>query len=139
MKKKVLIIVPAYNEELNIARVIDDVRNQEMDLDILVVNDSSKDQTSKIARSKDATTIDLPCNLGIGGAVQTGYIYAFEHDYDIAIQFDGDGQHRADEIPRLIQAMEENNADMAIGSRFLTAEGFRSTFFRRVGFSTSPI
>ena len=133
VNKKILIIVPSYNEELNIPRVVEDIRSQNMKLDILVVNDASTDHTSEVARKENVMTIDLPCNLGIGGAVQTGYIYAFEHDYDIAIQFDGDGQHKADEIPRLVAAMEENNADMSIGSRFINTEGFKSTFLRRVG------
>ncbi|MDH4129761.1 MAG: glycosyltransferase family 2 protein [Spirochaetota bacterium] len=131
--KKVLIIVPAYNEELNIANVIDDIRSQDINVDILVVNDSSKDRTSIVARERGVVTLDLPCNLGIGGAVQTGYIYAHEHNYDIAIQFDGDGQHKAEEIPCLLKALENNNADMVIGSRFLQSEGFKSSFLRRIG------
>ncbi len=131
--KKVLIIVPAFNEELNIAKVIDDIRKQVDYVDILVVNDASQDQTSAVARSKQAITVDLPCNLGIGGAVQTGYIYAWEHDYDVAVQFDGDGQHRAEELHRVISSLEAENADMIIGSRFLQSEGFKSTFLRRIG------
>ncbi len=131
--KKILIIVPAFNEEQNIAKVIDNIREQVDYVDILVVNDASRDQTSAVAREKQAITVDLPCNLGIGGAVQTGYIYAWEHDYDIAVQFDGDGQHRAEELHKVISSMEDENADMIIGSRFLQSEGFKSTFIRRIG------
>ncbi|GMT50024.1 MAG: glycosyl transferase family 2 [bacterium] len=131
--KKVLIIVPAFNEEQNIAKVIDDIREQVDYVDILVVNDASRDQTSAVARNKQAITVDLPCNLGIGGAVQTGYIYAWEHDYDIAVQFDGDGQHRAEELHKIISSIEDKDTDMVIGSRFLQSEGFKSTFIRRIG------
>lgn len=130
---KILIIVPAYNEEKNLPKVIDDIKKQKLNADILVVNDASLDQTSAIARERGVITLDLPCNLGIGGAVQTGYIYAKEHLYDIAVQFDGDGQHRADDLSKLIQTLIDKKVDMVIGSRFLQSEGFKSTSIRRIG------
>lgn len=134
LKNKVLIIVPAFNEELNIKKVVEDLRKQNLTIDILVINDSSKDQTSKAARETGVIVVDLPCNLGIGGAVQTGYIYAWEHGYDVAVQFDGDGQHRGDELYNLLLPLENDEADLVIGSRFLQeSEGFKSTFFRRIG------
>jgi hypothetical protein len=131
----VLIIVPAYNEEKSIVKVIDDLRSIELELDILIINDGSSDKTSQVARNTcQALVLDLPKNLGIGGAVQTGFKYASRNDYQYAIQFDGDGQHMASEIPKLLAAMEENCCNMVIGSRFLEKHnGFRSTFVRRLG------
>ena len=131
----ILVIVPAYNEEKSIVRVIEDLRSVALSLDILVVNDGSLDGTSAKARGTgEAQVVDLPKNLGIGGAVQTGFKYAASNGYDIAIQFDGDGQHLAGEIPKLLQALGEQNANMAIGSRFLDNRmGYRSTFVRRLG------
>lgn len=131
----ILVIVPAYNEEKNIGRVIEDLKSVALDLDILIVNDGSPDNTSAVARSTGkAMVVDLPKNLGIGGAVQTGFKYASRNGYRIAIQFDGDGQHIAGEIHKLLGALENRGANMAIGSRFLQKhEGFRSTFVRRIG------
>lgn len=131
----ILVIVPAYNEEKNIGRVIEDLKSVDLDLDILIVNDGSPDNTSAVARSTGkATVVDLPKNLGIGGAVQTGFKYASRNGYRIAVQFDGDGQHIAGEIHKLLGALENRGANMAIGSRFLQKhEGFRSTFVRRIG------
>jgi hypothetical protein len=130
-----LVIVPAYNEEKAIGLVIVDLRSLDLPLDILVVNDGSADATSSQARATGkALVVDLPKNLGIGGAVQTGFKYAARHGYRIAIQFDGDGQHLAAEIPKLLQPLKEEAASMVIGSRFLkTQAGYRSTFARRIG------
>jgi len=130
-----LVIVPAYNEEKAVAGVIEDLRSLELSLDILVVNDGSKDATSAQARATgQARVVDLPKNLGIGGAVQTGFKYAARHGYRIAIQFDGDGQHLASEIPGLLQTLKTGRANMVIGSRFLENQaGYRSTFARRLG------
>ncbi len=132
---EVLVIVPAYNEEQNIATVIDELINSPLSFDILVVNDGSIDATSRLARASDkALVVDLPKNLGIGGAVQAGFKYAMRHDYEVAIQFDGDGQHLADEIPTLLRALQNGDADVIIGSRFLPGGGdYRSTFARRIG------
>jgi len=130
-----LIIVPAYNEAQAIARVIEDLRGIDLEMDILVVNDGSADSTSAQARATgQALVVELPKNLGIGGAVQTGFKYAARRDYRTAIQFDGDGQHLAGEIPKLLSRMKQDGANMVIGSRFLEKHtGFRSTFFRRLG------
>lgn len=131
----ILVIVPAYNEEKNIVRVIEDVKGLELKPDILVVNDGSIDATGPVAKlTGKALVVDLPNNLGIGGAVQTGFKYASRNGYRIAVQFDGDGQHLAAEIPKLLAVLEGDGADMVIGSRFLQKQGgFRSTFLRRIG------
>jgi hypothetical protein len=131
----VLIIVPAYNEEKTIAKVIEDLRSIDLEMDILIINDGSSDATSLAARKTgQALVIDLPRNLGIGGAVQTGFKYASRNDYQVAIQFDGDGQHVANEISTLLATLEEGGSNMVIGSRFLQKnDGFRSTFVRRLG------
>jgi len=130
-----LVIVPAYNEAASIATTIQDITRAGIPLDILVVNDGSCDQTSAIAReTRKAIVIDLPINVGIGGAVQAGMLYAARNHYDIAIQFDGDGQHRGDEIPALIAPLLEGRCDAVIGSRFvMKSPGFKSTFARRLG------
>lgn len=130
-----LVIVPAYNEELSIARVIGELRSLDLPLDILVVNDGSLDATSARARETgQALVLDLPKNLGIGGAVQTGFKYAARNDYQVAIQFDGDGQHRAEEVLKLLQVLQDQDVHLVIGSRFLENQaGYRSTFVRRIG------
>ncbi|WP_088834217.1 glycosyltransferase family 2 protein [Paenibacillus tyrfis] len=136
---KILIIIPAYNESENIGNLLDEIVSieklypNETKLDILVINDCSKDNTSDICNVKNAKVIDLPCNLGIGGAVQTGYKYAFKNDYDFAVQVDGDGQHNPSYIKDVIKPLMLNDADLVIGSRYLKKEGFQSTFLRRVG------
>lgn len=128
-----LVIVPAYNEAVNILAVIHDLKNLDPTFDILVVNDGSRDQTSAIA-SQHVSVINLPNNLGIGGAVQTGFKYACRLGYQTAIQFDGDGQHIASEIPKLLECLKDSGSHMVIGSRFLESHnGFRSTFIRRIG------
>lgn len=131
----ILAIVPAYNEEQNIARVIADLKSLETALDVVVINDGSTDRTSRIARGAGQVhVVDLPKNLGIGGAVQTGFKYAARNGYSTAIQFDADGQHLAAEIPKLLQALQEREASVVIGSRFLEGQaGYRSTFLRRIG------
>lgn len=130
---KVLIIIPAYNEEKNIERVVDNLIENYPQYDYLVVNDSSKDSTAKILKKRNYNYITLPTNLGIGGAVQSGYIYACENDYDIAIQIDGDGQHDPAYIEKLIEPIEKGEADMVIGSRFIEKQGFQTSFLRRMG------
>lgn len=134
-RSDVLIIVPAYNEEKSVVRVMEDLAGLQPEVDILVVNDGSADQTSRVARAAGgAQVVDLPKNLGIGGAVQTGFKYAARQGYSVAIQFDGDGQHLASEVPKLLQSLREQQANMVIGSRFLDEEsGYRSTFVRRIG------
>ena len=132
---KLLIIIPAFNEAANIVRVIESIIQENKDWHILVVNDCSTDNTAELAAATGkATLISLPCNLGIGGAVQTGIMYAKSGNYDLAIKFDGDGQHIATEINKLIEPILKKEADVVIGSRFKkTHTGFRSTFIRRIG------
>ena len=132
---KTLIIVPAFNETGNIEKVIADIKEYRNDCDILVINDCSTDNTSEVARETgNCKVIDLPVNLGIGGAVQTGFKYAFENGYDYAVQFDGDGQHNASEIEKILLPVQNGEADVVIGSRFLVKEpNFRSSFARRKG------
>lgn len=132
---KVLVIVPAYNEEEAIGKVIDDLHTHVPDFDVLVVSDGSCDNTARIAKEKGALVVELPTNLGIGGAVQTGLKYAHRYGYDVAIQFDGDGQHLASEIDKLLGPLREGRADAVIGSRFLPGQksSFQSTIGRRIG------
>lgn len=129
---KILAIVPAFNEEEGI-KFVKEQFNNVPNVDVLVINDSSSDQTSKVCRKFGLNVIDLPCNLGIGGAVQTGYKYAALNGYDIAVQVDGDGQHNPSYIEELIQPIVSGKADLVIGSRYLNKEGFQSSFMRRVG------
>ena len=133
-KAKILIVIPAFNEQNNILKVILDIRESIVDADILVVNDCSVDHTSYIARMAEGVkVIDLPCNLGIGGAVQTGFKYASTYGYQYMVQIDGDGQHIAQEVPKLLQEMVQTNCDMVIGSRFLGVKSFQTTWARRFG------
>ncbi len=117
---KTLVIVPAYNEELSVKGVIEDIRAHLANVDIIVIDDGSRDRTGRVALDAGVLVISLPFNLGIGGAVQTGYKYAGRHGYDIAIQFDADGQHRADQVETLLKPLINGNADIIIGSRFHT-------------------
>lgn len=135
MHARILIIIPAYNEEQNIDNVIKSLHDTDASYDCVVINDGSKDDTQRKAEASGlATVIQLPSNLGIGGAVQTGFKYAFYKDYDYAIQFDGDGQHLATEIPKILAPLQSSEYDVCIGSRFVEKTlGFQSTFMRRVG------
>ncbi len=133
---KVLVIIPAYNEEKNIIKTVESLKTVKLKnhtLDYVVINDGSCDNTKKVCIENNFNLIDLPFNLGIGGAVQTGYKYAYYNNYDIAIQFDGDGQHDAFYITALIEEIENGN-DIVIGSRFISdLSTFKSTRIRRVG------
>lgn len=131
MKK--LIIIPAYNEEENIVNTVKDIKENAKDFDYIVINDCSKDSTLEVCRKNGIRIIDLPINLGIGGAVQTGYLYALENGYDCAVQVDGDGQHEAKYLGMMAECMEREQLDMVIGSRFIENEGFQSTGLRRFG------
>jgi glycosyltransferase involved in cell wall biosynthesis len=132
LSKKTLIIVPAYNEEGSIATVVENIRRHVTKADILVVDDGSQDRTARKARESGAMVISLPYNMGIGGAVQSGFLFAKEKGYNFAVQVDGDGQHPSSEIPRLLEALD-NGVDMAIGSRFVQPTGYRPTFTRSLG------
>lgn len=138
MKEKVLLIIPAYNEEKNILKTYQQVKNynkmHKTNYDVIVINDGSKDKTSEICHKNNIPVVDLIHNLGIGGAVQTGYKYAYYHNYDIAVQFDGDGQHDIRYVKDIIEPIINKKADMVIGSRFVkNIDTFKSTFARRAG------
>lgn len=129
-----LAVVPAFNEQQNILAVIRDIQKDLPDADILVVNDCSGDRTSEVARTAERVrVVDLPCNLGIGGTMQTGFKYAMAQGYDYMVQIDGDGQHVPGEVAKLLATMRENRCDMVIGSRFLDIESYRTTWCRRLG------
>ena len=131
---KTLVIIPAYNEAGNIADVIAQVRASVPAADVCVIDDGSADGTGAAARQAGAITLRLPYNLGIGAAVQTGFLYAHRQGYDLAVRIDGDGQHPPDLIPALIDNLRKSGADMVIGSRFLAGgDGYRSTLSRRLG------
>lgn len=132
--KKVLLIIPAYNEEENILKTCNNIKKENKDLDFIVINDGSKDNTLKILKENNLPHINLIHNLGIGGAVQTGYKYAYENGYDIAIQFDGDGQHDVRYVNKLIKPILDGEADFTIGSRFVEElSTFKSSKARRIG------
>ena len=132
-EQKILVIIPAFNEEGSVGKVVEEVKTCLPRMDMLVVNDGSTDLTSEIANAKGAVVLNLPFNLGIGGAMQSGYKYAYEKGYDIAIQVDGDGQHDPREIPKLLRVLEEEKADVANGSRFIGDLQYRTSVMRRLG------
>lgn len=130
----VIAIIPAYNEEANILGTIEDLRANAPFVDFIVINDGSTDDTEKMLCDNEIPHISLIRNMGIGAAVQTGYKYALRHGYDIAIQFDGDGQHDAVYIRDLIRPIQEGKANLVVGSRFASDnDGFKSSAMRRLG------
>jgi Predicted glycosyltransferases len=131
MKK--LVIIPAYNEAKNIVSTIQDIIRNVSDFDYVIINDRSTDDTYEVCRKNKFNIINLSLNLGIGGAVQTGYMYAYENGYDIAVQFDGDGQHDAKYLNEMAEYMQKSRCNMVIGSRFIEKEGFQSSSTRRMG------
>lgn len=131
---KILIIVPAYNEEKNIQNTINEIKKVKRTVDILVVNDGSSDATSLKANETGISVVNLPFNLGIGAAVQTGFKYAHKNHYDIAVQVDGDSQHDLDFLDAILLPVLNNEADFTIGSRFIPPFlGYQSSFVRRIG------
>ena len=116
---KTLIIIPAYNEQDNIKRVVDNLIQNYPQYDYVVVNDGSKDNTKKICQENGYNLVDLPVNLGLAGAFQTGMKYAYYNGYDCAIQYDGDGQHNPEYIAGMVQKMKEEELDVVIGSRYV--------------------
>ena len=126
-------IVPAYNEAESIASVVEEIRAFDPDFEIVVVDDGSLDGTGETAERHGARVLRLPFNLGIGGAVQTGFRYAHENGFELVLRVDGDGQHDAAEAGRLAEPVLAGEADVAVGSRFTGAEGYRSSRSRRVG------
>ena len=132
-RQDTVILIPAYNEEESIASLLAEIHGYLPDSDVVVINDGSADQTAVVARKNGAEVLDLPCNLGVGGAVQAGFRYACENGYEYAIRCDGDGQHPPSEMKKLIEAMRTNNVDLVIGSRFLGEGGYKSTWIRYCG------
>ncbi|MGI6007332.1 MAG: glycosyltransferase family 2 protein [Ruminococcus sp.] len=131
MKK--LIIIPAFNESATIVKTVDEIRKYAPEFDYIIINDCSDDDTGSLCRKHGLKMIDLPLNLGIGGAVQTGYRYARDRGYDMAVQVDGDGQHDPAFLRKMARKLEQEDADMVIGSRFLEKKGFQSSLIRRAG------
>ena len=131
MKK--IIIIPAYNEEENIERTVNAIQKSAQGFDYVIINDCSTDNTRKICEEKEFNIVNLPINLGIGGAVQTGYKYAYENGYDVAVQVDGDGQHDPEFLNTMADYLIEHQVDMVIGSRFIEKKGFQSSITRRMG------
>ena len=128
-----LAIVPAFNEAASIAEVVSELRDFDQELEVLVVDDGSTDGTPVVAEAAGARVLRLPLNLGIGGAVQAGYLYAFERGFDLAVQVDGDGQHDANELGRLLEPIVTGRADLAIGTRFAGPRSYRAPVARRIG------
>jgi glycosyltransferase involved in cell wall biosynthesis len=133
MNPRPLVIIPALNEAESLPRTLDEVRAIAPGCDVLVVDDGSTDDTSAVARARGARTLRHPFNLGVGAALQTGFQWAVEHDYAIGIQLDADGQHDPRYLEPLIAAVREERCDVSIGSRYVTASGYRAPVFRRLG------
>ncbi len=131
MKK--LAIIPAYNEEGNIEKTVRDIEQNAPGFDYVIINDCSTDGTLSICHKNGYNVVNLPVNLGIGGGVQTGYLYAWRNGYDVAVQFDGDGQHTASFLNIMAEHLTKNDLDMVIGSRYITKDGFQSSGMRRLG------
>ncbi len=134
MSDRRIAIVPAFNEARNIGRVVDELRQFDGGFDVVVVSDGSTDATAEVARAHGAHVVKLPFNLGIGGAVQTGFRYAWENGYELAVRCDGDGQHDPAELPKVLAPVIAGDADIVVGSRFAAdTDGYRSSRTRRVG------
>ena len=130
---KTLVIIPAFNESASIVKTVKDIEDNAPGFDYIIINDCSTDNMKQICRENNLNVINLPVNLGIGGAVQTGYKYAMENGYDAAVQFDGDGQHKAEYLKSMAEMLEGEELDMVIGSRFIEKQGFQSTIIRQFG------
>ncbi len=130
---KVLVIIPCFNEQDNIVKVIRNLKSSNPDVDYVVINDCSTDSSEQICRDNNLNFLSFPFNLGIGGTVQCGYQYAVERGYDIAVQMDGDGQHNPEYLETVLEPIRSGRADMCIGSRFIKREGFQSSKLRRLG------
>lgn len=131
MKK--IVIIPAYNEISNIRTTVQDILDHAPGFDYVIINDCSQDGTMRFCTEQGMDIINLPVNLGIGGAVQTGYLYAWRNGYDVAVQFDGDGQHDASYLGEMADFLQAQQADMVIGSRYIKKEGFQSSGIRQFG------
>jgi len=128
----VLLIIPCYNEQETIAGLYKEIK-EKTSYDVLVINDCSTDNSRTVLQNEKIPYLNLPMNLGIGGAVQTGYRYALKNGYDIAVQLDGDGQHDPGQVEKIVKPIEKNEADLIIGSRYINKTGFQSTVMRRFG------
>ncbi len=128
-----LVIMPAYNEAVKIGLIVDKIKEQGLEADILVVDDGSFDNTAEIAENHGALVISLPINLGYGAALETGYVYAYENGYDYVLQMDADGQHEPKCLKDLISEIKKGTADLVIGSRYLKDCGYKTTFARKIG------
>lgn len=134
MRERIAAVVPAYREEGAIGQVVSEIRAVDLPLDVVVVDDASPDRTAEAAAEAGAVVLRLPFNVGIGGAVQTGLRYARDEGYRRAVRLDGDGQHLASELPRLLEPIERGEADLVIGSRFVDGSGsYRPPLARRIG------
>ena len=134
MSPRTIAIVPARNEAGAIGGVVDEIRAFDPTLDVVVIDDGSTDATAEVARSRGAAVVSLPFNLGIGGAVQTGFKYALAHGYELAVRLDGDGQHDPTELPKLIGPVVRGEADIVVGSRFHGGDSsYRPPLARRIG------
>lgn len=131
MKK--IVVIPAYNEISNIRTTVQDILDHAPGFDYVIINDCSQDGTMRFCTEQGMNIINLPVNLGIGGAVQTGYLYAWRNGYDVAVQFDGDGQHDASYLGEMADFLQAQQADMVIGSRYIKKEGFQSSGIRQFG------
>ena len=133
-QQRLIAIVPAWNESGAIGKVVEEIKGLDLVIDVVVIDDASTDDTAAVAESHGATVLRLPFNVGIGGAVQTGFRYALEEGYEVAVRLDGDGQHAASEIPKILGPVEAGDADLVIGSRFVDPDGtYRPPFARRIG------
>lgn len=133
IEMKKLVIIPAYNESASIQKTVEDIRSKAQGFDYVVINDCSTDNTREICENQNYNIVNLPVNLGIGGAVQTGYKYGVRNGYDLAVQVDGDGQHDPQFLNKMSEYLLETGADMVIGSRFIEKKGFQSSGARRTG------
>ena len=133
-RSRIVAIVPAWNESGAIGKVVDEIKGLDLTIDVVVIDDASTDDTAAVAESHGAIVLHLPFNVGIGGAVQTGFRYALEEGYEVAVRLDGDGQHAASEIPKILGPVDSGDADLVIGSRFVDPDGtYRPPFARRIG------
>jgi glycosyltransferase involved in cell wall biosynthesis len=134
IRGRTVAVVPAFNEAEAVGTVVDEIRAFDPAIDVVVVDDASTDDTAAVARAHGAIVLRLPFNVGIGGAVQTGFLYALEEGYETAVRLDGDGQHDAAELGKLLAPLERGEADLVIGSRFVEDGGsYRPPFARRLG------
>lgn len=136
---KTLIIIPAFNEAKNLVKFIDTLEKDYPQYDYVIINDGSTDDTAKVCAQHQYNVVNLPINLGIGGAVQTGYKYARAHGYEAAVQMDGDGQHDPQFLDGMVKVLENKEADLVVGSRFVNKEGFQSSAARRTGINILSI